>query len=166
MTNLTAWAGGNLNSSTPIAYQSAFGAELNVTGGIANGFSILSSVQFDNSLGLDQFMDISFVGALTGAQTIVAGAAVSFAMACLQGDNVTYGDGRVTGTPVSYQPLLNPLGAIQIQPASLTALIGDTGLVTLRPRKFSLILTNNTGFTIAATGNSCWISTYRQNMNN
>lgn len=161
-----AWISGGLVGGG-LAYQNAFGAELNVTGGIPTGDSILSTIQFDNSLGLDQFMDISFVGAFSASSAVVAGAGLSFFFAALQNDGVTYGDGRLTAgaAPIAYQPILNPLPGIGIVPGTVTVIAGDTGLITLRPRKFSLILTNNTPFTIAATGNHCMISTYRQNLN-
>lgn len=163
MTNLTAWAG----STGSIAYQSAFGAELNVAGGIATGMSILSSVVFDNTTGAGQFLDVSFVGALTTASAVIAGSAIGFSLAVLQRDGVTFGDGRLTAgaAPVTYQPILDPLMAIPVVPGTITNIIGDIGLGVLRPVKFSLILTNNLGFTLAATGNSCSISQYRQNLN-
>lgn len=166
MTNQSAWIGGQLDAGA-IGYQNAFGAELNVSGGIPNGASILSSIAFDNTAGLDQFMDISFVGALSASSAVVAGAALSFFLAVLQNDGVTYGDGRLSpgGAPVVYQPILNPLPGIPFVAGTITNLVGDSGLITLRPRKFALILTNNTAFTIAPSGNHCMISTYRQNLN-
>lgn len=167
MTNLSAWAGGALNTGN-IAYQSAFATgDINITGGIPNLSSVLSTITFDNSSGLDEFMDISFNGAFIAAETVTAGACISFYLAALQANGTTYGDGRLTaGTPAAYQPILNPLPAIPIQAGTtITSIIGDTGLITLRPRKFALILMNNSGFNLAATGNTCVISTYRQNLN-
>jgi hypothetical protein len=167
MTNLSAWAGGALNTGS-IAYQAAFATgDLNITGGIPNGSSVMSTIVFDNTAGLDEFMDISFVGAYIAAETVTPGACISFYLALLQNDNVTYGDGRLTaGVPAAYTPNLNPLPAITIQVGTtITVIAGDTGLITLRPRKSRLILQNNSLFNLAATGNSCSISTYRQNLN-
>ena len=169
MANNTAWSGGLL-TGVGIAYQPAFNAtDLN---GLAAGASVMSSVApFDNTISLDEFMDISFVGALLTATAFPAGWSIAFFLAVLQGNGSTYGDGRLTpGTQVAgtvYSPIMDPLGGIQpaTNTTAATPIIGDVGGIVIRPRKFALICQNNTTVALAATGNSCYISTYRQNMN-
>lgn len=166
MTNLTQWVGGALNSST-LTPQTAFGgSDINVTGGLANGLSVLSGLTFDNTSPGDQFMDIFFSGALASAQTLTAGACISLWLA-INDSGSTFGDGRLTSsTPLAYTPILNPLGAIPFQVGGpLTNLVGClTGLV-IPPRLFGIIMQNNTGFTLAATGNVVAFNTYRLNTN-
>lgn len=163
MTNLTAWQGGALNSNS-VAFQSAFlAADL---ASLANLSSVMSSTAFNNATGLDQFMDISFVGAIASS-TIAAGAGISLFLAILQGDGATYGDGRLTvGTQAAYSPLLNPLGGLPIQiGTTITGIIGSVIGLVIPPKSFRLVLQNNTGFALAASGNMGYISTYRQNTN-
>src|SRR5690348_448885 len=97
MANTSAWNGGNLNFGS-IAYQLAFGSEIAT---LNTNFSVLSSVAaFDNTVALDEFLDISAVGTIASSN-IAAGAALNFWLCPLQGDGTTYGDGRLTTTPVS-----------------------------------------------------------------
>ena len=167
MTSLTAWAGGSLDAGS-IGFQAAFGTEIN---SLAGGACVLSTISFDNTTGLDQFMDISFKGAYLTAATMPVGLSIGFFMAIWQGDGTTIGDGRLTpGTQVAgtvYQPIMNPLGGFQLatNTATSTPIIGDVGGVVLRPRKFSLIIQNNASYALADCGYSFWISSYRQNMN-
>ena len=165
MANLTAWNGGLLTGQG-IGFQAAFGAEIN---GLASQACVMSTIAFDNTVALDQFMDISFKGSYASPATITSGLALGFFMACLQNDGVTYGDGRLTaGTQVAgttFQPVMDPLGGIALaNGTSITPLIGDVGGIIIRPRAFRLILQNNS-FGLAATGQTCSISTYKQNMN-
>jgi hypothetical protein len=162
----TAWAGGSIASGNG-AWVPAFGSEINA---LPASDSVLSSIAFDNTVATlgtpDQFMDISFVGALAAAQTLGTSAGLSFFFYQLQGDNVTYGDGRATATASAFSPLLMPIGGIPFQSGSgITALAGGITGFVLPPRKFALVMVNLTTFPLAASGNSCWISTYRQNVN-
>lgn len=167
MTNLSSWAGGQLASNS-LGFVSAFNSsDINVSGGLAIGASVLSTISFNNATGdPDQFMDISAVCALASS-TITIGAGLSFWMYCLQEDGATYGDGRlVAGTPAVYTPPFPPLPFIPLQTGTtVTTMIGDTGLVTIRPRQFALVVQNNTGFALAATGNTISASFYKQNLN-
>jgi hypothetical protein len=167
MTANTAWAGGQLNSS--VAFFPAFNAaDLN---SLANLASVLSSVAaFDNTAALDQFMDISFVGAIAAASTIASGAGVAFFLWTLQAGGTVLGDGRLTpGTQVAattYTPFLCPLGGFPISPGtSITNIAGSVLNIAIPPRKFALVTQNQTGFAFAPSGCSCQISTYRQNTN-
>ena len=165
MTNLTSWSGGALNGNST-AYQAAFNASDLIS--LANLSSVLSSVTpFDNTTLCDQFMDVSFVGAFASSQTVGAGAGIGLWLAILQKDGTTYGGGRlVAGTQAAFSPILNPLGGIPIEPgAGVTNISGSYLGFTIPPRKFALILQNQTGFAFASSGCSCSISTYRQNTN-
>jgi hypothetical protein len=162
----TAWAGGSIASGNG-AWVPAFGSEINA---LPASDSVMSSIAFDNTVATlgtpDQFMDVSFTGALVGSETIGAGAGLSFFLAVLENDGATYGDGRlVAGTPAAFQPLLFPIGGMPIQTGTVTNLAGSISGVVLPPRAFRLVLQNNTGFALAATGLLCSISTYRQNVN-
>lgn len=166
MVNKTQWTGGLINASST-AYLQAFNAvDLN---GLAAGSSVMSSVAaFDNTLNGDQLIDISFVGAIASS-TIPAGAAIAFFLYVLQGDNVTYGDGTFPtgGQQKVFAPLLCPLGGFPVQQATgVTAIAGSVLGQMIPPRKFALVCANNlVTIPLAAGGNSCWISTYKQNTN-
>lgn len=168
MTARTAWAGGSLNSNLVDFFPAFNAADLN---SLANLSSVLSSVaQFDNTVALDQFMDISFVGAIAAASTIASGAGIAFFLWCLQGGGTILGDGRLTpGTQVvstAYTPFLCPLGGFPISPGTaITNIAGSVLNLAIPPRKFALVIQNQTGFAFAASGCSCQISTYRQNTN-
>lgn len=164
MANRSAWTAGNLNAGG-LAYTAAFGAELN---SLANGSTVLSSVSFDNTAGMDEFFDVSAVLAIASS-TIAAGAGLTLWLAALQGDTTSYGEGRLAlgASSPSYFPGFPSFGAINFQTgATITALIGDLGGLSLRPCKFALCVQNLTGFNLASSGNSIWIRTYNQNLNN
>jgi hypothetical protein len=172
VTARTSWAAGSLPGTTTGAYTAGFvSSDLN---SLASLSSVMSSTVFDNTVATittpDQFMDISFVGALTSSSTIASGAGLGIWLACLQGDGTTYGTGRMTsGTAVvstTFVPLQCPLGGIPIEPGTTqTNIIGCLLCVPIPPRAFKLIIQNQTGFALAASGNNCYISTYRQNTN-
>lgn len=164
MTALTQWQGGSLNANS-VAYQAAFlTADL---ASLPNGSSVMSSTAFNNATALDQFLDVSLVGVLTAAETIAAGSGIGLYIAYLQGDGVTYGDGRLTaGAQAAYQPLVQSLGGIPIQTGTtITDLWGDIGGITIKAKSFRMIVMNNSGFAFAASGSMVYIATYRQNVN-
>jgi hypothetical protein len=166
MTAKTAWAGGTLNGANG-AYFAAFGSEIN---SLVTGDAVLSTLAFDNTVATigvpDQFMDVSFVGAFAASETVGAGAGLAFFLYVLEADGVTFGDGRlVAGTPLAFQPLLCPIGGIPVQTGTVTTFAGSISGIVIPPRKFSLVMQNNTLFTLAASGLACSISTYRQNVN-
>jgi hypothetical protein len=166
MTARTAWAGGTLDGANG-AYFAAFGSEIN---SLVTGDAVLSTLSFDNTVATlgtpDQFLDLSFVGAFAASETVGAGAGLSFFLYVLQEDGVTFGDGRlVAGTPLAFQPLLGPMGGIPVQTGTVTTFAGNICGFVIPPRKFGIVMQNNTGFALAASGLSCSISTYRQNVN-
>lgn len=173
MTARTAWAAGSLPGTTTGAYTAAFlSADL---ASLANLSSVMSTTAFDNTVATigtpDQFMDISFVGAIVSASTIASGAGLGFWLFCLQEDGSTYGSGRMTsGTQVAsttYAPLSNPLGGITIEPGTtISSIAGCALMLPIPPRAFKLVIQNQTGFAFASgTACACSISTYRQNTN-
>ena len=128
----------------------------------------MSGIAFDNTTALDQFMDISFVGAFASAQTVGAGAGIGMWLYTLAHDGTTYGSGRlVAGTQLAFSPMLNPIGGIPLEPlAGVTTFAGSNLGLALPPEAFRLVLQNQTGFAFAAGGAcSCQIKTYRQNTN-
>jgi hypothetical protein len=172
MANKTAWAGGSLAGGG--AFTPAFNAsDLN---SLANLSSVLGGITFDNTVATlgtpDQWMDISFVGQITPSlSTIGQGAGIAFFLWCLQLDNATYGDGRLTaGTQVAsttYVPLLNSIGGFPISPGTgITNIAGSVLEIPIPPRKFALTMQNQSGWAFAAGGVcACSISTYRQQTN-
>jgi hypothetical protein len=164
MTAKTAWASGSLSTGN-VFYPLFLAADLN---SLATGASVMSSLSLDNTAALDQFMDLSYVGALAAAQTVAAGAGVGLWLACLNADGATYGGGRFTaGTQLAaFNPLLDPLGGIPIEPgAAITAISGLLLNTTLPPRVFRFVAQNQTGFAWAASGNMISGASYRQNVN-
>ncbi len=175
MTGRSAWVTGNGNSGaglTPLAaFSATSAADLNA--GLANGFSMMSSVIIDNSPtgGLDQFAGFSYVGALASSNTIAPSANISLWLACLEGDGTTYGDGLLTaGSGFNGTPGWAPFAIIPLYVSTRTTIIGNTwanGPLVIPPVKFRLIAQNNTGFTLGGTTtNQCYIQTANQNLNN
>jgi hypothetical protein len=133
----------------------------------------MSSIAFDNTVATlgtpDQFMDISFVGAVAASATITSGAGLGIWLYTLQAGGTVYGSGRlVAGTQRAFSPILNSLGGIPLEPDSAIVNISGSLLnVTIPPRAFRLVLQNQigTGISLAATGCMCSIATYGQNTN-
>jgi hypothetical protein len=171
MAGNSAWSRGLLSGGAGSVnfFQAFNAADLN---SLPNLSSVLSSVAvFDNTVALDQFMDISFVGAIAAASTIATGAGLAFFLATIQGNGSTIYDGRMTaGTQyanTTYSPLMNSLGGFPISPGtSITNISGSVLNITIPPRKLALVVQNQSGFAFAGAGAcSCWVSTYCQNTN-
>ena len=159
MTNKTGWTAGRLFSD--LAWHAGFGSEAN---GLVNGNSVLSSVIFNNDSGLDQVVDVSFVGTITSA-TLVAGSGVSLWLAMLAGDGTTYGDGQFTTTPAALTP---PWFAFAFFPfrigAAITSLVGSQPLLAVPPGKFKLIVQNNLQ-SPTLTAAQVYLRSYDQDLN-
>lgn len=168
MTNRTAWAPGNLNSSAWTSnngWVPAFnGSDLNSMISFDN---VLSTVTpFANGTGLDQFMDVS-VQCTIASSAIGAGFNIPIWIAMLQQDNTTLGDGLLTaGTPSVIQPAWFPIATIPLFASTRTTIVGGQTGILIPPGSFALILQNGTGFTFSSSGNACSIRTYNQNLNN
>lgn len=160
MTNRTAWTGGNLNTGV-IAWTAAFGSEIAT---LANGSAVMSTLVFDNTSFLDEFIDFSLIATIASS-TIASGAALGIWLAALQGDNGTYGDGRLAaGTPAAYTPPWPAMGGVQFQTGTtITTLVGDVGGLGLRPIKFRVVAQNISGFNFTAA--QLYLNTYNQNLN-
>jgi len=148
---------------TSAAYAAAFGTELN---SLASGASVMSSIAFANDTGLQQFMDLS-AECTIASTTITAGSSLSFFIAYLQADGTTYGDGALTAgaQTASWSPLLDPIGGVPtVARAGVTAIVGDIGLVPIRPTGFRLVATNLIlpATALAASGNAVSIKLYAQ----
>jgi hypothetical protein len=159
MTNKTGWAAGRLFGD--LAWHAGFGSEANA---LANGNAVLSSVIFNNDTGLDQVVDVSFVGAITSA-SLVAGSGVSLWLAMLAGDGTTYGDGQFTTTP---QILVPPWFAFAFFPfrigTAITSLVGTQPLLAVPPGKFKLIMLNNLQSPTLTTA-QVYLRSYDQDLN-
>jgi len=158
MTSKSAW-------TTP-GYVAAFGTEIN---SLASGASVMSSIAFTNDTDLQQFMDLS-AQCTIASTTITAGSSLSFFIPYLQQDGTTYGDGAlVAGSPTAtWSPLLDPIGGVPtVARAGVTAIVGDIGLVPIRPTAFRLVATNLIlpATALAASGNAVAIKRYSQNLN-
>jgi hypothetical protein len=162
MVALSTYYGGSLNTGL-LAYQSAFlAADLN---SLAAGAAVMSSLLFDNTVSPDEFMDLSFVGAMASAQAITVGNNIGVALAYLQADGTTYGDGRLAaGFPATlYTPVQDVCAgfAFAVNASTATAVASSCGLIALRPRKFRLIVLNGLPAALASSGNMVSMSTYK-----
>jgi hypothetical protein len=168
MTSRSAWTGGNLFSG--FGWNAAFNA--NDLNSMPNGDAVLSSIAaFDNSgdsTAPDQFMDLS-VECTISSNTIAAGANFAVWIFYLQEDGSTYGDGSLTaGTQAAVIPGLFLACPIPLRAgSSITNLIGENlNPLILKPAKFALAISNNSGFTLSSSGNAVKIRTYNINLNN
>jgi hypothetical protein len=123
---------------------------------IASTNAILSDLQIDNSTALDMFMDVSI--ALASAAFTGAGVNISLHLYPLNKDATTYGDGKfgssAAGPPSGYCVATIPLVA------ATQAQEGTALQIAIPPGKFKLVLTNNGGVALAASGNTCQYRTY------
>lgn len=142
MANKTGWASGRLFGD--LAWHNAFGSELAT---LASTATVMSSITLNNDTGLDQLVDLGFVGTI-GSSTIAPGAGINVWAAYLAPDGTTYGDGRITTTPqTAYQPPWWQIGWVPFGAgAALTSLIGVSPGVMISPGKCKLIAQNLTGF--------------------
>lgn len=164
MANVTGWAAGRLFSGE--SWNAAFNAaDLN---SLPNGSSVLSSVApFANGASLDQLMDVSLK--LTIASSAIgANASIAIWIALLQEDGATLGDGLLAAgsQTASFTPAWTPIAPIPLYASTRTLLIGSEYGIAIPPGTFALILQNNSGFALAASGNACSIRTYNQSLNN
>ena len=163
MANRTAWTAGN---GVGLNWATAF-ATLDITNSLpATGYSVLSTVIIPNQTALDQFMDIS-CQLSCASSTIAAGACFSFWIAPLLSDGTTFGDGKFTaGTPANQTPAWFPCASIPLFAApTQTALNGSALNIIIPPGNFSLILQNNSGFTLTNSVVRIWYRTYNTNLN-
>jgi hypothetical protein len=169
MANRTAWVAGlGAGLTWTNAFATASNADLNAT--LTPGNSMLSSATaIDNATNLDQFMAVSFVGAVnSGPQAIAQGAYLAFWIAYLNEDATTYGDGLMTaGSVFTGAPGWGPPDFVMPLYASTRTIIqGQVKNIVIPPIKFALACQNGTGWQLATgTTNVCKFITYNQNLN-
>jgi len=138
-------------------WASAFGSEI---ASIVNGNAILSSVNIANGTALDEFMDISVS---MGSFTPVAPNFLAFYAHPLNQDGTTYGDGRF-GTSAAGPPgATYYLGNIVLT----TGAGVKTGMlqrVIMPPGDFKLVLYNQAGATLAASGSVIKYRSYNRSV--
>lgn len=164
--SISTFYGGDLVSGNAdtFPFVAAFGTELN---SLAAGSAVMSTIVFDNTGAAnsgtpDLFGNFSFVGALATAAAIVAGNSIGLSFAFLQGDGVTYGDGRLTAGSAlaSYIPVNDVIGGFgfAINASTATDFWSDLTNVMLVPQKFRLVAVNNMPGALASSGNMIYLS--------
>ncbi len=123
---------------------------------IASGNGILSDLAIANGTALDRYMDISFN--LASAAFTGTGINLSFHIYPLNKDGSTYGDskfGTSAAGPCAYPPcaVIPLVAATQAQTGSATGIV-------IPPGTFKLVLINNGGVALAASGNTVQYRTY------
>jgi hypothetical protein len=127
---------------------------------IANGNSILSDLQLDNSTNLDMYMDISI--ALASA-AFVAPNFVGVYLYPLNADGSTYGDGRFSSSASGAPPATYYVGNIGLV-AATQAQEGTLTGVLMPPGAFKIVLYNQGGVALASSGNTCKYRTYNRSV--
>lgn len=123
---------------------------------IASGNAILSDVAISNQTALDKLMDVSI--ALASAAFTGAGANISIHLYPLNADGSSYGDGKF-GSSAAGPPGYPPVAVIPLV-AATQAQTGTALRITIPPGTFKLVLCNNGGVALAASGNTCKYRTY------
>lgn len=128
-----------------------------VLNSLASGNAILTDTDIVNGTSLDRLMDLSLqLG--TSAYTN-PGNNLSFYIYALNDDGTRYGDGRFTSSTTG-PPTYTPCASIPLFQANST-MCGEALGIVIPPGTFRLVVMNNSGTTIAATGNSLKYRTYR-----
>jgi hypothetical protein len=162
MASRTAWAAGN---GAGLTWTAAFNAaDLD---SMASGDAVLSSVaDIANGTNLDLYADVA-IQLTIASSTIAAGAYLALYLALLNQDS-SYADGGYTaGTPAARVPAWTPIGTVPLYAASsVTALKGSVQGIVLPPGSCRFLLLNESGFTLASSGNAVYYRTYNLNLNN
>jgi hypothetical protein len=146
-----AWTAG---SGAGLTWADAFStATLN---SIASTNGILSDVAIANGTALDRYMDISF--ALASAAFTGTGINLSIHLYPLNKDGTTYGDGKF-GSSAAGPCAYPPVAVIPLVAATQAQTGAATGIV-IPPGTFKLVLVNNGGVALAASGNTLQYRTY------
>jgi hypothetical protein len=125
---------------------------------LANGNAVLLANQIDNSTALDMFMDISIA---LGSTAFAAPNYIGLYLYPLNQDGTTYGDGRfatAAAGPPSPNCLIDAIclvAATQAQEGTLTG-------ITIPPGRFKIVLYNQGGVALAASGNTVTYRTYNR----
>jgi hypothetical protein len=180
MANTTAWTGGTLNSGLGWTV-AVSNADLTTGTPLANLRAIISSgTAIANDTGLDQLVDISFVGTIAST-TLAAGANISVYLYMLLQDGTTYGDNSFSaGTGNANSITVASIGQtpfcilpMSISGAATTKISGQANGAMqglwIPPGKFLFALGNNlaaSGATPAlASTSTLYFRSYNQNLN-
>lgn len=142
-------------------FSSSAATDINNASGIANGYTVLSSLAITNGSALDIYMDISLRCAIS-SNTVAAGANFAIWLFPLLDDGSTYdATGGFSTTPANITPPHAPSAIFPLRAAATqTNLSGmQTGII-LPPGTFKAAIQNNSGWTLNTTGNVCKYRTY------
>jgi hypothetical protein len=171
MANTTAWTGGTLNSGLGWTLANSASDFQSLAGGKA---ALSSAADLTNGTGLDQFYDLSFVGAIAST-TLTSGANISIYLYMLLQNGTTYGDNSFTAGSGSTHTITATIigqAPVAIMPqaitgAGATVISGQAFGLLLPPGSFRFALANNllpsTAF--SAGTQSLYFRTYDQNLN-
>lgn len=140
-------------SGVGFTWTTIFSTDLN---SLASTNALLQAADILNGTALDKFMDLSLtLGSLT---PVGAGANISVHLYPLHDAGAAYGDGRFTAAaagPVSYPPVaVIPL--VVVAQAQTGVAVG----IPIPPGTFRLVVCNNAGVALNATGNVLKYRTY------
>jgi hypothetical protein len=138
-----------------LSWTSYMSTELN---SIASGNAILASADITNGTGLDRYMDVSVVLA-SATFPNTAGLNISLHIYPLSDDATHYGDGKFTSS-VAGPPNYAPCATIPLIINVTQAQYGQATGIVIPPGTFRLVLCNNGGVALAASGNTVKYRTY------
>lgn len=123
---------------------------------LASGSCLLGTVAIANQTALDKYMDLTVI--LASAAFTGTGINISVHLYPLNGDGSTYGDGKFAAAaagPCAYPPaaVIPLVAATQAQTGSATGIV-------IPPGTFKVVICNNGGVALAASGNTLQYRTY------
>lgn len=144
------------------SWTSCFGSEA----GIQAGQAVLSSIQIDNSVNLDQFMDVSFS---FGSYTPTGTPYFNLFLYPLNQDGTTYGDGRFVSATVAIPPKNYYIGWAGINPTTGVPtgefnLAGRRSPIIMPPGAFKLVLYNGSNVNMSGSNNTIKYRTYNRSI--
>lgn len=146
--------------TSPVSYANAFeSGDLN---SLANGSTIIStSTVVSNGTGLYLFADVSF---RLGSISPISGANLTLWLLNLLDDGSTYQDGESTATAAN-QPAHNPAAIIPLRTKASSTQNQIARRILIPPGTFKFCLLNNSGVSLASSGNTATYQTYALNNN-
>lgn len=144
------------------SWTAAFGAEAS----IQLGQAVLSSVQINNAVNLDQFMDVSFSFA---SYTPSGTPYFNLFLYPLNQDGTTYGDGRFGSATSAIPPSNYFIGWAGINPATgvqtgMFSVTGQRSPIILPPGACKLVLYNGSNVNMVAGSNPIKYRTYNRSI--
>lgn len=123
---------------------------------LASGSCLLGTVAISNGTALDKYMDIDVV--LASAAFTGTGANISIHLYPLSSDAATYGDGKFGAAAAG--PCLYPAAAVIPLVVATQAQTGQATGIVIPPGTFKVVVCNNGGVALAASGNTVKYRTY------